>query len=154
MKANGMNASMKKNNSLKSIKHQRGMGMLQWAMVIAISGFFLLFEYKFITLYDENRYVESALRSLENGGEKLDQMTDAEITKKLNNFYMINNVRSEGPTKNIKIERESEKAVVTVDYETRVPLFYNIDLVLSFQNHLDSTRPGQCCKPPATLKTK
>ena len=106
MKANGMNASMKKNNSLKSIKHQRGMGMLQWALVLAIAGFFLLFAFKVIPLYAENRYVESALRSLENGGEKLDQMTDAEITKKLNNFYMINNVRSEGPTKNIKIERE------------------------------------------------
>lgn len=143
-----------KANNLKLIKHQRGLGMLQWALVIAIAGFFLLFAFKVIPLYAENRYVESALRSLENSGEKLEQMTDAEITKKLNNFYMINNVRSEGPTKNIKIERESEKALVTVDYETRVPLFYNIDLVLSFQNHLDSTRPGQCCKPPAILKTK
>jgi hypothetical protein len=143
-----------KANTIKSIKHQRGMGMLQWALVLAIAGFFLLFAFKVIPLYAENRYVESALRSLENSGEKLEQMTDAEISKKLNNFYMINNVRSEGPTKNIKVVRESEKALVTVDYETRVPLFWNIDLVVSFQNHLDSTRPGQCCKPPATLKTK
>ncbi len=141
-------------NTVKSIKYQRGLGMLQWALVIAIAGFFLLFAFKVVPLYAENRYVESALRSLETGGEKLEQMTDAEITKKLSNFYMVNNVRSEGPTKNIKIERESEKAIVTVDYETRVPLFWNIDLVVSFQNHLDSTRPGQCCKPPATLKTK
>jgi len=139
---------------LKLIKHQRGMGMLQWALVIAIAGFFLLFAFKVVPLYAENRYVESALRSLENGGEKLEQLTDAEIKKKLNNFYTINNVRSEGPTKNIKVARESEKALVTVDYETRVPLFWNIDLVLSFQNHLDSTRPGQCCKPLATLKSK
>lgn len=143
-----------KANGIKSIRNQRGLGMLQWALVIAIAGFFLLFAFKVIPLYAENRYVESALRSLESGGQKLDEMTDAEISKKLNNFYMINNVRSEGPTKNIKVVRESEKALVTVDYETRVPLFYNIDLVLSFQNHLDSTRPGQCCKPPATLNTK
>src|SRR5688572_3852649 len=143
-----------KTNTIKSIKHQRGMGMLQWALVLAIAGFFLLFAFKVIPLYAENRYVESALRSLENSGEKLEQMTDAEISKKLNNFYMINNVRSVGPTKNIKVMRESEKALVTVDYETRVPLFWNIDLVVSFQNHLDSTRPGKCCKPPATLKTK
>ncbi len=143
-----------KTQHLKLLKHQRGLGMLQWALVISIAGFFLLFAFKVVPLYAENRYVESALRALETGGEKLDQMTDAEIIKKLSNFYLINNVRSEGPTQNIKIERESEKAVVTVDYETRVPLFYNIDLVLSFKNHLDSTRPGQCCKPPATLKSK
>lgn len=128
--------------------------MLQWALVIAIAGFFLLFAFKVVPLYAENRYVESALRSLVSGGEKIEQMTDAEIIKKLNNFYMINNVRSEGPTKNIKIQREAEKAVVTVDYETRVPLMYNIDLVLAFQNHLDSTRPAQCCTPISTPAIK
>lgn len=132
---------------LKSLKKQRGLGMLQWALVIAIAGFFLLFAFKVVPLYAENRYVESALRSLASGGEKIEEMSDTEIIKKLNNFYMINNVRSEGPTKNIKIEREAEKAVVTVDYETRVPLMYNIDLVLTFANHLDSTKPTQCCKP-------
>ncbi|MDR7090807.1 DUF4845 domain-containing protein [Cellvibrio fibrivorans] len=143
-----------KANTIKLLKHQRGLGMLQWALVIAVAGFFILFAFKVIPLYAENTYVESALRSLETGSEKLEQMTDAEIKSKLNNFYMINNVRSEGPTRNIKVVRESEKAVVTVDYETRVPLFWNIDLVVSFQNHLDSSRPGQCCKPPATPKTK
>ncbi|AQT60120.1 MAG TPA: DUF4845 domain-containing protein [Cellvibrio sp.] len=139
-------------NHYKTIKGQRGLGMLQWALVIAVAGFFLLFAFKVIPLYAENRYVESALRSLENGGEKVENMTDAEIKKKLGNFYMINNVRSEGPTKNIKIDRRSEDLLITVDYETRVPLFYNIDLVLSFQNHLDSSRPGQCCKPVTAIK--
>lgn len=139
---------------MKSLKHQRGLGMLQWALIIAIAGFFLLFAFKVVPLYAENRYVESALRSLVSGGEKIEEMTDAEITKKLNNFYMINNVRSEGPTKNIKIEREAEKTLVTVDYETRVPLMYNIDLVLVFKNHLDSTKPSQCCKPAAAPVNK
>jgi hypothetical protein len=139
-------------NQYKTIKRQRGLGMLQWALVIAVAGFFLLFAFKVVPLYAENRYVESALRSLETGGEKVEQMTDAEIKKKLGNFYLINNVRSEGPTKNIKIDRRSEDLLITIDYETRVPLFYNIDLVLSFQNHLDSSRPGQCCKPATATK--
>lgn len=139
-------------NQYKTIKRQRGLGMLQWALVIAVAGFFLLFAFKVVPLYAENRYVESALRSLETGGEKIENMTDAEIKKKLGNFYMINNVRSEGPTKNIHIDRRSEDLLITVDYETRVPLFYNIDLVLSFQNHLDSARPGQCCKPKTVIQ--
>lgn len=143
-----------KANNIKSIKHQRGLGMLQWAFVIAIAGFFLLFAFKVIPLYAENRYVESALRSLVTGGEELEQMTDGEIKSKLSKFYTINNVRSIGPTESVKVKRESEKVLVTVDYETRAPLFWNIDLVVSFQNHLDSTRPDQCCKPAATPKTK
>lgn len=139
-------------NHYKTIKGQRGLGMLQWTLVIAVAGFFLLFAFKVIPLYAENRYVESALRSLDSSGEKVENMTDAEIKKKLDNFYMINNVRSEGPTKNIKIDRRSEDLLITIDYETRVPLFYNIDLVVSFQNHLDSARPGQCCKPVTVIK--
>ena len=143
-----------KSIQIKTLKQQRGLGLLQWALVIAIAGFFLLFAFKVVPLYAENRYVESALRSLVAGGEKIEQLTDTEITKKLNNFYMINNVRSEGPTKNIKIDREAERVLVTVDYETRVPLMYNIDLVLMFQNHLDSNKPAQCCKPASTPATK
>lgn len=139
-------------NQYKTIKGQRGLGMLQWALVIAVAGFFLLFAFKIVPLYAENRYVESALRSLSNGGEKVADMTDAEIIKKLGNFYMINNVRSEGPTKSIKVDRRKEDLVITVDYETRVPFFYNIDLVLSFKNHLDSARPDQCCKPVTAIK--
>ncbi|HTF95166.1 MAG TPA: DUF4845 domain-containing protein [Cellvibrio sp.] len=141
-------------NQIKSLKHQHGLGMLQWAVVIAVAGFFLLFAFKIVPLYAENRYVESALRSLTAGGERIEEMTDDEIKKKLNNFYVINNVRSEGPTKNIKIERDAENALVTVDYESRVSLMYNIDLVLTFQNHLDSTNPAKCCKPSSSPATK
>jgi hypothetical protein len=137
---------------MNSIKSQRGMGMLQLALVLAVAGFFLLFAFKVVPMYAENRYVESALRSLTDGGTKLEELSTAEINKKLNNFYMINNVRSEGPTKNIKVDRDSEKVLVTVDYETRENLFWNIDLVVFFNNHLDSTRPNECCKPAVTVK--
>ncbi len=135
---------------MKAISNQRGYSMLQLGLMIGVAGFFLIFAFKVVPMYAENRYVESALRSLVEGGQKLEEMTDAEIKKKLANFYMINNVRSEGPTKNIVIDRDANKTLVTIDYEIRDNLFLNIDLVLSFQNHLDSTRPNQCCKPAVT----
>ena len=126
---------------------QRGFSMIQWMLIILVAGFFLLFAFRVVPLYAENRYVVTALKSLEDGGSRLSDMTDAEIRKKLANFYMINNVRSEGPTKNIEIDRSNNNVLVMIDYETRVNLFYNIDLVLTFENHLDSTRPGICCRP-------
>lgn len=136
---------------MKAIKDQRGYSLLQLALIIGVVGFFILFAFKVVPMYAENRYVESALRSLVEAGNKIEDMTDAEIRKKLDNFYLINNVRSEGPTKNIEIERDANKLLVTIDYETRANLFWNIDLVVSFTNHLDSTRPHECCKPAATL---
>jgi len=137
---------------MKVIKYQRGMGMLQLALVLAIAGFFLIFAFKVVPLYAENRYVESALQSIGDGGTSLADMTNDDIKKKLNNFYIVNNVRSDGPTNNIVIDRSNEKVLVTIDYETRVTLFANIDLVAVFKNHLDSTRPNECCKPVVRVK--
>jgi hypothetical protein len=143
-----------KANNFKSIKRQRGLGMLQWLVVLIVVAVIGKFAFTVVPIYSENMYVQSALKTLDGGAEKLENMSDAEIKKKLTNFYLINNVRSQGPTKNIKIVREADKVVVTIDYETREAYLLNMDIIVSFQNHLDSTRPGQCCKPPATLKAK
>jgi hypothetical protein len=143
-----------KANNFKSIKRQRGLGMLQWLVVLIVVTIIGKFAFTVVPIYSENMYVQSALKTLDGGAEKLENMSDAEIKKKLTNFYLINNVRSQGPTKNIKIVREADKVVVTIDYETREAYLLNMDIIVSFQNHLDSTRPGQCCKPPATLKAK
>jgi hypothetical protein len=61
---------------------------------------------------------------------------------------MVNNVRSDGP-QNIVIDRRSKTLLVSIDYENRVNLFWNIDVITSFQNHLDGERPELCCKPLA-----
>ncbi len=84
-------------------------------------------------------------------------MTDGEIRKRMENFYMVNNVRSEGPQKNIEIERENDQVLVTIDYEAKAILFEDqpfvgtVSIVVSFKNHLHSDRVHECCKP---LKSK
>jgi hypothetical protein len=137
---------------MKLLQQQRGMGMMQLLLIVSVVGFCLLFAAKVVPLYAENRYVEEALRSIEAGGDRLTDMTDADIRAKLGKFYLINNVRSEGPTKNIAIDRSNNKVLVTVDYEARQNFVWDIDLLVKFQNHLDSTRVAQCCKPAMTAK--
>jgi len=135
---------------MKTLKQQQGLTLFSWILVLIVAGFFLLCAFKIIPLYAENRYVVSALKSLNEPGSSLDQMSDADIKRKLANFYMINNVRSQGP-QNIVIKRDAQKVVVTIDYEARVtlfdnaPLFRTLDVVVLFNNHLDSSRPNQCC---------
>ncbi len=127
-------------------KKQQGLGMLGWLVVISVAGFFLLCAFKIIPLYAENRYVISGLKALVEPGSRLEDMSTAEIKKKMGNFYMINNVRSK-EAQNIVVERDAKRVLVKVDYEARVNLFYNLDVVVDFKNHLDSTVPHQCCKP-------
>lgn len=132
--------------SMQTLRKQQGLGMLSWLVVLAVAGFFLLCAFRIIPMYAENRYVVSGLKELVEPGTRLEDMTTAEIKKRMNNFYTINNVRSSGP-QNIVVERDAQRVVVKIDYETRANLFYNLDVVANFQNHLDSTAPGKCCSP-------
>lgn len=131
---------------MNTLKKQQGFGMLGWLLILAVAGFFLLCAFKVIPLYAENRYVVSGLKALVEPGTKLEDMTTAEIKKKMSNFYMINNVRSK-EAQNIVVDRDARRVVVKIDYEARVELFYNLSVVVDFKNHLDSTAPHQCCKP-------
>jgi acyl-CoA synthetase (AMP-forming)/AMP-acid ligase II len=128
-----------------NLQRQRGLTMISWICVLAIISFCGLFAFKVVPMYAENTYVVSALKSLANESD-FEDMSDAAIKKYLNNFYMVNNVRSDGPQQ-IVIDRKSKKLIVKIDYESRANLMYNIDLVASFQNHLDAARKGVCCAP-------
>ena len=133
----------------KSLQRQSGLTLISWIFVLAILAFCGMFAFRVVPMYSENVYVTNALKSLAEPGVKISEMSDPEIKKKIMDFYMINNVRSEGP-QNIVINRKSNTILVTVDYENRSNLFYNIDIVMSFKNHLDGDQPNLCCKPLAS----
>jgi len=132
----------------KSLLKQQGMSLVSWILLIGVLGFCILFAVRVIPMYSENLYVVKALKSLTESGVKINELSDSEIKKKLMNFYLINNVTSKGP-ENIVIDRKSKSLLVTIDYENRTNFFSNIDVVVSFQNHLDGDQPNLCCKPAA-----
>ncbi len=130
----------------QNLQKQRGLTMISWVFVLAILAFCGMFAFAVVPMYAENMYVVKALKSLAEPNNNLAEMSNAEINKRLQNFYMINNVRSEG-AQNIVIDRKSKNLLITIDYENRVNLFYNIDIVTSFKNHLDADHPNLCCTP-------
>jgi len=86
-------------------------------------------------LYMEHFKVESSLDSLaEEAKNDQSVLSPIELEKHLLNRLSINDVQH--VTKdNIKITREGRKTVVEVDYEARVTLFYNLDLVARFPDN-------------------
>lgn len=139
---------MNKLSSFKSLQRQRGLTMISWILVLVVAAFCGMFAFRVVPMYAENVYVVNALKSLAQPGMQLNEMSDNEIKRQLQNFYMVNNVRSEGP-QNIVIDRKTKNLLITVDYETRTNFFWNIDVVATFQNHLDAEHPNLCCKPAA-----
>lgn len=137
---------MKQLSNVKSLHSQRGLTMISWIFVILIIAFCGIFAFRIVPMYAENTYVVQALKSLTDAASPVEEMSDAEIIKKLNSFYLINGVRSDGP-QHIVIDRKSKNLIIKVDYESRANLFYNIDVVTVFKNHLDAAKKDKCCKP-------
>ncbi len=135
-----------KHLQVKGLKKQSGLSTLGWLMAIAVFGFVLMCGFKMGPVYLDNGFVVGALKSLADSESDLNQLSNSAIRKKLNSMFMINNIRGD-VTKQVKIVREKNRVLVNINYEKRVPLFYNVDVVMTFNNQLDSSRPGECCTP-------
>jgi len=136
---------------MKSLNNQRGVSSLGWLAILMSSGFFLMCGFKIIPLYADNVYMKNGLKSLkelENPEGGFDGVSNGIIKSQLKNFNTVNNVRN-SEANNIKIERFKNKFLVNLNYERRVPLFYNIEVVVTFKNQFDSSRPHDCCTPPS-----
>ena len=86
-------------------------------------------------LYLDNYFVAAALESM--GAEDVHQLSDAEVRRKLRNYFTINNIRDIN-VRDVAIERSAEGTVIKVDYEKRVDFLGNADVVVTFTNHLNS----------------
>ncbi len=124
---------------------QAGMNSLLLLFVLASLGFFLTCFFKIGPAYLDNRYIVSALKSLaKDHPDDLAQLSRETIRQELSKFYTINNVRGDA-AKALEIERRQDKTIITIAYETRISFLANIDVVVKFNNVLDSSRPDECC---------
>lgn len=143
-----MNVLQKKS----SWKKQTGYAMWQWIFFLLIAAFFMLLAFRLIPLYTENQFIKAGLKDLVKLDENLLEMTDAEIRKRMDNYYLVNNVRTQ-QSSDIEIERDDDHVVVMIDYEAKAnlftdqPLLGTVDLVVTFKNHLDSRSVRECCEP-------
>lgn len=134
-------------------KNQSGISTLNLLVVLIVAGFFLVLAFKLVPAYTENRYIQSALQSLRDRDKPVAQMSAAEIRKHLLNFYTINGVRIP-EANNIVIENDRNRTIITINYKLTIPLFYNISVLLDFQNYMDTTKPEECCNPPIDYISK
>lgn len=133
-----------------SLRRQRGMSYWGWLGIVAIFGFILTCVSKMGPAYIDAYYVDEGLRKLsENPG--LRDMSRGEIKKELDRFFLINNVRGQ-PTESVQILRGADSMLVSVDYELRQPLFYNVDVVMKFNKQLDTAKAELCCEPLVDLE--
>lgn len=133
-----------------SMQQQRGLSYWGLLLIIAVFGFVLTCVSKMGPAYIDAYYVDEGLRKLAEN-QNIRDMTRSDIKRELDRFFLINNVRGE-PTKAVQVIRGADSMLVSVDYELRQPLIYNVDVVMRFNKQLNTAKVEQCCEPLVDLE--
>jgi hypothetical protein len=116
---------------------QTGLSSIGLLLVLLAGAFVLMAVFKVGPLYLDNYFVKSSVDALQD--EDVRKMSNTQIVKALNRYFLINGVRDHS-AKSVKIVREESKTIVKMDYEKRVNFIGNLDIVVSFQNHYDTSQ--------------
>ncbi len=123
---------MGRETSMKRLSRQRGLGMLGWVAVIGVVVFFGTLAAKLMPVYVDNMTVRSIIQAVaadpEAGGKSAGQLR-SEISRQ----FITNRVEVINP-RDIKFKYERNVITVDASYEVRVPVMYNVDAVVRFDN--------------------
>jgi hypothetical protein len=129
---------MSLNNNLykfASLKRQTGASVFGIVILLVIVGLFLLSALKVAPSYMDNNVIENTMEGIISNND-FRAMSISEIRAELQRSLVTNNIRDfEGS--NVVLTREGNDSYVDINYESRVPLFYNISIVVTFENRFD-----------------
>lgn len=124
-----------KEEGMKADSRQQGATLTSTIFVVLIAGFALSTAFKIGPHYLDNRIIAGAIKQVGQSGIK--DKSSAEIRRKIADFFTINNVRDVNASQ-IQITRDRQGVRISLDYEKRIEMFGNVDVVLKFTNHYDS----------------
>ena len=112
-------------------KHQAGLTMISWILLIGLIGFAGIFGFKLFPIYMSYNAVNSALTTVAKDTASTD--TPAQIRTRISNLFDVNSIDIIKPQDvDIKIDPDTHAIVMSIDYDDRVNFIANIDLVAHF----------------------
>lgn len=118
------------------IKCQKGASGLSILFTIVIIVFFGATGLKLTPVYLDNFTVKGALDALDEQ-PGITKMSRSKIKSVLMKQLQINNVRNI-KNEDIVVNKEKGRLTVNIDYEVRMDLIQNIDLLVSFENQFEA----------------
>jgi hypothetical protein len=117
------------------INSQRGMTTTSALFTLFIVGFLLTVTFKLAPHYLDNRIIQSAIDQV--GQSDINGKSNSQIRRKIADFFTINNIRDVDVRK-VVIARDDSGTKIGLDYENRIEMFGNVDVVLKFSNLYES----------------
>lgn len=111
---------------------QTGLTLMSFLVVLALVGFAAFIGMKLFPMYQRGFAVRSCLKALANEGGEADKDPEEiknDLFKRFDIAYVDDSIVKRD---NVKVEKGDGGYVVNVDYEERVELVYNLDMVGKF----------------------
>ena len=117
-----------------NIARQEGWTMWSLMFVSGVIIFFTYIGFQLVPLYSTNSNIKNAMQLALNDVTP-SQVSRSGIVKKMQNqLYLDGSHKLLNYKKDLNIKRSQRELIVKVNYERRVPLFFNLSIVASFEN--------------------
>lgn len=126
--------TMAKLNSVRSLNSQRGVSKFGLLMLFVLIAGFLTAGLKVAPLYVDHNLITGICEELVENGEAAN-MTVTDVRNRVSNSLRINNITG-FDLSDITMRKENNEAIITIDYERRVELIANLDIVAKFNTVL------------------
>jgi len=119
-------------------KRQRGLGLFGLIFVFAVIGFFSLIVMRCWPIYLNQMKIAKAVRGISADADLASAQDSSVLYPKLDRYWNIDNIDTLD-YKKVKLVRTDRGRAITYKYEARAPLFYNISLVIDFEDNVPVT---------------
>ncbi len=113
---------------------QQGMTFISILVILGVVGFFIMIGLKVLPSYINHYSIKKVLMQMEEDRSMRDK-SPAEIRKLLKRRFRINNIYDFDP-KNIRFTKKQNGMEVRIAYEVREHVLGNVDIVLTFDDHI------------------
>jgi len=116
--------------SIRQPRHQQGMTLISWLIVITIGLFFTLISVKMVPTYLEHYSIVQILESMSED-RSVRKMSRRDIKETVFKRFRINGIY-EFPKEDLEVVKGKDGYKVSADYEVRKPVFGNVFIVMTF----------------------
>jgi hypothetical protein len=119
-----------RNGSGAADHNQRGASRFGLLIFLLLLGLFFSMAIRIIPVYIDHNVISNVAEAMVKSGQ-LNALTQTEMRREFASRLRVNNIR-DFDTSSVTSNRVNNQYELSLSYEKRVPLFYNIDAVLSF----------------------
>ena len=107
-----------------------------YIIAILLVGGSLTMASRLVPLYMNNNTMSNVLDKMQSESG-LSRKTDSQLIELMNKRFRLNSIRDFPIHEHVKFKRSSRGIGIVLDYEVRVPLISNLDMIASFNKEVE-----------------